>query len=170
MIQLISLDKVPDYYRGYIQLIPSGNYVELMETNLKELTRDFLAFSEKPTHSYGDGKWTVIQLLSHIIDVERVLVCRMHMFSRSEKGAIPGFDHDAYVENADLSNKTIEGLLKEFELIRLGTIHLMKSFSKEELDRKGTANNVEFTVNGLGWIILGHAIHHLSILTTHYVN
>ncbi len=170
MIQLISLDKVPDYYRGYIQLIPLGNYVELMETNFNALKRDFQAFSENPTHTYGDDKWTVIQLLSHIIDVERVLVSRMHMFSRNEKKAIPGFDHDAYVEQADLSNKTIEGLLKEFELIRFGTIHLMINFSIEELNRKGTANNVEFTVNGLGWILLGHAIHHLSILNTRYAN
>lgn len=170
MNQLINLEDVPNYYRRYIDLVPNGSYTDLMHLDLKNTVDAFTNLSERPNYAYQSGKWTVLQVLSHLIDVERVMVNRIHAFSRNEKGIIPGFDHDDYVIQADLSNKTIESLLKEFELIRLGTIHLVSHLSDSELKRKGVANNVEFTTSVLSWIVLGHSIHHVNILKERYVD
>tara|TARA_R110002049_G_C9149240_1_gene560140 strand:- start:729 stop:1241 length:513 start_codon:yes stop_codon:yes gene_type:complete len=170
MNQSIYLKDVPDYYRRYIDLIPDGSYKDLMHLDLEKTKKAFMSLQNKPNYAYQSGKWTVLQVLSHLIDVERVMVHRIHAFSRNESGSIPGFDHDDYVVQADLSNKTIDSLLKEFELIRFGTIHLVSNLSDNELKRKGIANNVEFTTSVLSWIILGHSIHHVNILNERYVD
>jgi light-regulated signal transduction histidine kinase (bacteriophytochrome) len=170
MNQLINFKDIPEYYQRYTSLVSDGDYIELMQQNLDEIKETFNLLHQKADYAYASGKWTVIQVLSHLIDVERVMVNRMHVFSRNEKEPIPGFNHDEYVNQADLSNKTIEGLLTEFEMVRAGTMHMVNSFSSDELKRNGEANNLKFTTEGLSWIILGHTIHHLNILKERYVD
>lgn len=170
MIQLVSLSDVPEYYHRYIQYITGGNYFALMAENMDAIEESFLAYADRPNYAYAEGKWTVLQVLSHLIDVERVMGYRLHAISRSEQQGMLGFDHDAYVQDTDVKNKTISGLLKEMKAVRMATIAMIGNLSQEELKRKGVANKVTFSAEGIAWIMLGHCIHHVKVLKELYVD
>jgi hypothetical protein len=163
-----NLNEIPEYYHQYVNLVPDGDFSKLMTKNVNQL-RDTLDKNTKGSnYAYADGKWTILEIVSHLIDVERVMMNRVHAFVRGEKNAILGFDHDAYVADADLSNKSVSGLFEEFELIRAANLAMFRNFSDEEWERTGTANNVQFTVRGLAYIMMGHVIHHLNVIEEKY--
>ena len=168
MISRPDLKTVPSYYHQYFPIIPEGDFFELMEENSKNVQIVYSKNTKGEDFAYAKGKWTLKQIVSHLIDVERVMMNRIHCFVRGEKLSIPGFDHDAYVTDTDLSNKSIAGLINEFQLLRSANIAMFKNFSEEEWNRGGRANNVDFKVRTVAFIMLGHVIHHLKVIEELY--
>ena len=124
---------------------------------------------EKADYSYAERKWTVKQLLQHIIDTERIFGYRALSISRKEPMPLPGFDEDSYAVNAPATHRTLASLKEEFALVRQSTDILLTSFTEEQLNRKGITSNYVITVNAICFIIFGHIIHHKTILQERYL-
>lgn len=167
---LESLKDIPEYYRNYLQLTETDNLLLELE---KSRSISFEIFKEvKPAmqeFSYQPGKWTISEVLRHLIDCERIFAYRALTFSRLDNTYLPGFDENVYIENLKHVKLNFEEMIKEFSLIRDSTILLFKGMTKEMLKFKGNANNVVFTPELLGFIIAGHNIHHCNILSTRYL-
>ena len=160
----------PLYQQRYIDAA-KGNTIEELIANYSKPLVDFVLSipEEKADYSYAEGKWTVKQLLQHIIDTERILTYRALCFSRNEHLPLPGFDEDSYALNAPATHRTLKSLQEEFILVRKSTDALLSSFTEEQLSKKGVASNYVVTVNALCFIIFGHIVHHQNVLQERYL-
>ncbi|MDZ4823777.1 MAG: DinB family protein [Flavobacteriales bacterium] len=118
---------------------------------------------------YAEGKWTPKEILSHLIDTERVFGYRAMSFARRDKTILPGYDEHLYALTTNASQRHIVAILEEYAAARNSTIHLFKSFDAEMLDERGRANNTEMSVRALGYATLGHELHHLRIIRERYL-
>ena len=163
------LSTVPPFYQGYVQLVKNGDLFENLEQS-GQLTQQMLAkVSESmASYAYSPGKWTIAELLCHLIDAERIFAYRAMRFGRNDKTALPGFEENEYAPEANAHNRTVASIAGELWRLRLTTIDLYKSFSREMLDRTGTANNSVISVLNLGFVIAGHETHHRNIMSERY--
>jgi hypothetical protein len=119
-------------------------------------------------HRYAPGKWSVNEVIGHLIDAERVFAQRALFFARSAPLALPGFEQDDWVNAAAFDAVQLPELAAEFESVRLSTLYFFRHLSQDAWLRRGIANNCEFTVRSLAYIIVGHERHHLGMLRTRY--
>jgi len=171
MLQLNKTEYNP-YYEPYIAtLIESGKgMLEHMTASLEDILNTLKALPEsKQLYSYADGKWTVKELVQHIIDTERVFAYRALRFARKDTIDLPGFDQDVFNTNANANNRAFKELLEELELVRKSSILLFKSFDNETLKVMGVASNSAMSVRAAGYIISGHALHHMTVLKERYL-
>lgn len=158
------------YFQTYIDKVPEDIPLEqLFELNKKE----FISFletlkSEDLVYKYAEGKWSIAELVQHIIDVERIFQYRSLSIARKDKTPLPGFDHDAYVDTSSADKRSLVDLKTEFNIVRDSTIMLYSSFSKVMLKESGIMNNATVSPQAIGFIIIGHTIHHLNILKERY--
>jgi uncharacterized damage-inducible protein DinB len=165
-----SQESMSDYQKGYVNNVGNRNVLQLLESQVL----DFKALlSEIPfeneDYAYAEGKWTIKELVGHMIDTERIMCYRAMCFARGEKTPLPGFDENEYVKNASFNSRTLYDLAHEFGAVREGTISLYKYMTEDELDRKGVANNNPVTARIILYMIAGHHIHHDRILRERYV-
>jgi uncharacterized damage-inducible protein DinB len=160
----------PVYYEAYISKIQADNILEILQQQ-KEAVKELLTSLpvEKENYRYAEGKWSVKELLGHIIDGERIFAYRALRFARNDKTELPGFNQDAYIENADFDSRTMLSLLEEFLSVRDASITLFKNLTEEELSHKGIANGKQVTVNAIQYIVAGHELHHMNILKERYL-
>ena len=118
---------------------------------------------------YDNGKWTIKELVQHIIDAERVLSYRALRFSRNDPSDLQGFDEDWYVGNSNGNDRNFEDILEEFTYLRKATTSLFNSFTSEMMPMLGTSNGSIMSVRALGFIIAGHQMHHLNIIKEKYL-
>lgn len=166
----LKIEDVPTFYQNYVRLVIDADMREALITSGKAL--DHLISDippDKHDYAYASGKWTVKEVLCHIVDAERIFVYRALSFSRNDKNNLPGFDENAYVPESNASARSIESIQLEIVNLRASTIDFFNSCSEEMLDRKGIANNTEMSVRTLGYVVSGHAIHHLQILKQRYL-
>lgn len=157
------------YYGTYINKIEAGAALHVLETNMQTTKERLLAIPEtKGDYQYAEGKWTVKQLVQHLIDTEQIMSYRALRIARGDKTAMPGFDQDEYAEASMPINRTLSQLANDFESLRKTTISLLTSFSEEELSRIGRASNSPISVRALVYIMAGHEQHHLAVLKEHY--
>lgn len=170
---MLSQLKKEEYNPFYVTYINSVEYLDIIEGLLKgkeELINFLQALPEdKWTYAYDNGKWTVAEVFSHMVDTERIFAFRALCLARNEKNNIMGFDHDEYVKYANANNHTKEECMADFEAARNNTISLYKSFSDEMLVRIGETNGSPMSARALGYIISGHQNHHLHILKERYL-
>ena len=141
-----------------------------LNTNLKESLEFFNKIPiEKHDYRYLDGKWTIKDVIQHMIDAERIFAYRALRFSRGDQTNLPGFEENTYAKTANATNRNWESLISEFEMVRKSTILLFESFNEEMLTLAGTANNGIMTVRALGFVIIGHCQHHLQVLEERYL-
>jgi uncharacterized damage-inducible protein DinB len=161
----------PPYASMYIDLIPNdGLVLQHLEENLKIIK--YLMFSlsgEKLAYRYEQGKWTIPEILVHIIDDERIYAYRALRFARNDKTDLPGFEQDDYTHYSDANNRSLESILEEYESVRKSTITLFKNLPDEALLRTGKANNTKVSVRALIYHIAGHELHHLNIIKEKYL-
>jgi uncharacterized damage-inducible protein DinB len=157
------------YYWKYIDLVPDGDIVTILRSQI-ETTLAFLRQvpEEKAGESYAPGKWTVKEVIGHLIDTERIFAYRALRIGRNDKTPLPGFEQDDYVAGTNFNARTLAGLTEEFSAVRSTTIHLFKHFSDEEWQRRGTANEKEITTRALAYNVAGHELHHVGILKSRY--
>ena len=171
MITTPQPDEYAPFYANYVNKAGAqGNVLETLE-HLKDSTWKFLTAlgEEKANFTYAEGKWTMKQLVSHMIDAERIFAYRVLCFSRGEQQALPGFDENEYVEQADLSGQTLRELANEFRILREANLFLFKSLNEAQLLNAGIANGKPVSVRALLFITVGHELHHLDIMKERYL-
>ncbi|MEM1127826.1 MAG: DinB family protein [Bacteroidota bacterium] len=157
------------FYDTYVRLVREGDVLERLRTQLEELTTTVEAL---PTHSlrvgYAPGKWSLLDLLGHLMDTERVMSYRALCMARGDVSAFPGFDQEAYAAHATVSTQPLSTVLAAYRALRASTLHLYTSFDAESLDRMGTASGYPVSVRALVFITAGHERHHLNHLEELY--
>ena len=158
------------YYNSYIDFYEDENILQVLEDQVKSSELFFKNVTEEQeNYSYAKDKWTVKEVLGHMIDVERIMAYRALSFARGEKQSLPGFEQDNYVAETDFTKRTLNDLFGEFKAVRISNIILFKSFDEEVLNRRGNASSVDITVLALIYIIAGHERHHIQILKERYM-
>ena len=158
------------YYQKYVGLVPEDEIVPALDGQTDELDKLFDGVpEEKGTFAYADGKWTLKEVLSHLIDGERMFAYRVFRIARGDKTPIEGFEQDGYIENSHANRRTFSELLNEFRLLREANVLFFKNLETGDWVRTGTANNVEISVRSLAWIMVGHIRHHTAILRERYL-
>jgi len=157
----------PEFGAKYVAQVKTTDVLELLE-QLKESTHQFFSTisDERASQPYAPGKWTVKQVVGHMIDTERTFAYRALVFSRNDI-ELPGFDQDVYVENADFNNRPLTNLADELKAVRESNLFLFRSFSDEQLTRKGIASGNPTSVRGMIYMTAGHELHHLQIFKEH---
>ncbi|MFB0925408.1 MAG: DinB family protein [Vicingaceae bacterium] len=171
MTKALSNHNFAEYFQFYINLVDQTLEVAttLEQTHKKTNKILDLITEDKGNYAYADGKWTIKELLVHMIDTERIFCNRALRFARNDKTDLPGYDHDNYVPFSGANERSLKDISDEFNVVRLGTIALFKSFTDDMLDRGGTANGNNLTVLSIGFIISGHETHHVNILEERYL-
>ncbi|NQY05210.1 MAG: DinB family protein [Flavobacteriaceae bacterium] len=158
------------YYQCFIETSTDLSLLEAFDSTKKYLINFYKAIPEdKYDYAYEEGKWTVKEILNHLIDVERIFSYRALRFARKETIDLPGFDQDQYVINANVLSRSLDSLLEEYSAVRQATISLFKSFSDDDLLTMGKASGSAMSVRALGFMILGHEKHHLKVLQERYL-
>lgn len=171
----MKLDQLPineyaGFYSTYIQALENVHLIEELEISVHELIRFVQNIPmNKFDYRYAEGKWTIKEILQHLIDCERIFSYRALRFSRNDNTPLPGFEENDYVKNTDAVNRSIQDLLTEMAVVRQATLSLFKSFSPEQLLRKGIASGNEISVRAIGFIITGHQKHHQKIFQERYL-
>jgi hypothetical protein len=158
------------YYGKYIELVPDGDLISILREQLMDTVALLRGVSaEKADHAYAPGKWTIKEVVGHMIDVERVMAYRALRFARNDTTDLAGFDENTWVPAANFGARTLGDLLEEFQVVRSSTIHLAKHLDDETLKRRGKANAAEVSVRALLYIIAGHERHHVALLKERYL-
>ena len=162
------IHEYPVWAEQYISLV-EGEVMDLLKRQASEFSDFINSLVEKADFAYSPGKWTIRQLIGHIIDTERILVYRLTCFARAETQALPGFDEDEYVIQAHFQDRSLLSLSEEFSLLRKANMYLFNSLTEKELNNSGIASDRQITVRALLFVIAGHIIHHTQIIKTHYL-
>ncbi len=168
---MIPENEYAPYYKNYIQQIENNGKSILanLETFQKEFEESLSELSKKKQlYAYETGKWTVKEVVQHIIDTERVFCYRALCFARNDKTSLPGFDQDLFVANVDANARNWTDLLAEMAIVRQGTILLFKSFSDLALLKIGESSGKKMSVRAIGFLCSGHQIHHIKVLKERY--
>ena len=164
------LSRVPEFYHGYINKVAEDDLVSSFD-NQTPILFDFLESvpAAKHDYAYAAGKWTIKELVQHMIDAERVFAYRSLSFARFDKTNLPGFDENSWAANSNATARNWNDLIAEFKAIRQSTTYLFSSFNDEQLDATGTANNKSIYVLALGFICIGHCKHHIDVMKERYL-
>lgn len=160
------------FHESYLKELPQRGSAQ---TLLKNTFREFVQLlnglpEEKGNYAYAPDRWTIKQVLMHLIDFERVFSFRILSFMRADRVALPGFNQDFWMEEVDVSNRTVKDLLKEWKAVRDNTLYLLKQCSERQSAFLGTASGWKVSPRALFFIIAGHQIHHLNLLREKYLN
>ncbi|MDB5036088.1 MAG: Squalene-hopene cyclase [Chlorobi bacterium] len=159
------------YYEQYVSRFPGGDVVETLTRQLDETTAFFAGISESEAmHRYAPEKWSIKEVLGHMIDGERIFGYRVLRFSRSDATPIEGFDQNEYVRNGAFDRIPLSDLVEEFTLLRRANIHLFRHLDDEGWKREGVASGYPVSVRALARIIAGHEIHHREVIRERYLS
>ena len=159
------------YYQGYIDQVNENEILPVLRSQMDDL--DVLldrVTPEKETFAYSEGKWSIREIVGHLIDGERVFGYRAFCIGRGEKQNLPGFDQDEYMLAAPYNQIDLEDLLSELRLIRLGNMAMFRTFDEASWSRVGTANGNQITARALAFIMAGHVRHHMNVLRERYLS
>jgi uncharacterized damage-inducible protein DinB len=159
-----------DFYQSYLDLIRDNDFREAIRKNTKQFRRLLESIPRKKIdHAYAEGKWTIRQMLQHIIDAERVFSYRALRLSRKDPTPLPGFDEKKWAAGDGGAGRKWKDLLDEFKAVRESTELLFESMSDDQLRFTGTVNERPLNAFTIGFIIPGHVTHHMQILEERYL-
>lgn len=171
-IKQIASDEYAAYYADYLKAV-SDEYslTEELEISVHRLIKFVQNIPmDKLDYRYAEGKWTIKDILVHLMDAERIFAYRALCFARRDTTPLPSFDEDAYAMTARANNRHIQDLLSELASVRQATLSLFKTFSEEDLLQIGTASGQPMSVRALGFVIIGHQNHHQKVFQERYLN
>jgi hypothetical protein len=158
------------YYQRYIGLVPDGDIIQTLSAQALNTIGLFESIDEEHSlYRYGPGKWSLREVLGHMIDTERVFCYRALRFSRGDSLPLQGYDQDAYVENSDFDSRSWNDLLQEFEIVRGATIAFFSGLSETMWLRSGTADGNALSVRAVAWVLAGHELHHMRVIIDRYL-
>ncbi|TFG71175.1 MAG: DinB family protein [Flavobacteriales bacterium] len=158
------------YYQTYIDKLGDVELMDMMQRQLDNFPEFILSLpKDKWNFAYSDNKWTIAEVILHVLDTERIFQYRALRFGRNDSTAIPGFDQDVYVPESNANSRSIESIVEEYRSVRNSSITLFASFDEGILKRSGMANGSNMSVAALGFIILGHQRHHRDVIRSRYL-
>jgi DinB family protein len=159
-----------EFYAGYISLVKNENVIKELQDQVLDLQVLISSVpTEKEDHAYVHGKWTIKEVIGHIIDTERIMAYRAFRISRKDKTSLSGFDENIFIANSNFNHRSLYDLAHEFSLMRESNIVLFKSFSEEMINEMGVANGKDISVRALLYIIVGHTTHHMNVIRDKYL-
>ncbi|KAA5537062.1 DinB family protein [Taibaiella lutea] len=165
----ISEEEYAPFYNGYVKNV-NDNVLETLRQQSDNFPDFIRSINENlATHAYGEGKWTVAEVIGHILDTERVMAYRALCFARDRHIAQPGFDENLFADAANYKERTLASLAEEFQLLRKSNMILFESFTEDALLNRGIANGKAISVRALLYVIAGHLIHHCNMLKERYL-
>jgi uncharacterized damage-inducible protein DinB len=164
------MNRVPAFSHKYINLVKEDDLMKAFSNYSASLFSLLDSIpADKHDYAYADGKWTVKELVQHMIDAERVFVYRALTFSRMDENKLPGFDENSWAPQSNAANRNWANMIDEFKALRKSTEYFFGSLNEKQLDASGFANNNSIYVLGLGFVSIGHAEHHAIILKERYL-
>lgn len=158
------------YYEKYIALVPDGDVISTLTSQMSDTQALLNGLpASVATYRYAPEKWSVNEVIGHLIDSERIFAGRALRFARNDPTPVPGFEQDDYVRNSTFDVYPLAELASELETVRQSTIFLFRHMDEEAWTRRGVANNAEVSVRALAYIIAGHELHHREVLRTRYL-
>jgi uncharacterized damage-inducible protein DinB len=158
------------FYANYIAKVGQENIIKVLIDSQKSTKKLLSTISEqKANYRYADDKWSIKEVLGHMIDVERIMSYRSLRFYRNDKHELAGFDDEEYVRMADFGDRKFADMLKEFGLVRQATLALFEGFNPEKLGRAGIASGYLMSVKALMYVTAGHEIHHIGVINDRYL-
>jgi hypothetical protein len=159
------------YFNRYLNHVPDGDVLEMLGTQIEETAALLEGLApDKGEHRYAPDKWSIKEVLTHMIDVERVFAYRALRFSRNDTTPLPGFDQDPYIDACNAAERTLADLVAEFRSVREASLTLFRGMSEAMLAHRGVASGADLSVRAVPWILLGHERHHLIILRERYLS
>ena len=157
------------FYAGYVARVPEADVLSVLQKQADEI-RDLARAlpAAKETFRYADGKWSIREVLGHLIDGERVFGYRAFCFSRGEQAPLPSFDENQYVAAAAADQVPLADLASEFAGVRASNLAFLRRLSAAEGARVGTASGKPISVRALAYIMAGHPRHHVAVLRERY--
>lgn len=160
---------MPPFFDRYINIIEDIDIFDAFEKyNPEKIYSEMDEITALGDKIYAPGKWTTKDIFQHVIDNERIMAYRALRFSRNDKTPLPGYDEEPFAANTNAVNRTLPELMQEFVEVRTSTIALYKGMTGEMMLRTGTANQTEISPLALGFVILGHPVHHMNIIRERY--
>jgi hypothetical protein len=163
-------EEYAQFYANYVSLVPETDVNSALENQIGELENLFKEISEeKGNFAYAENKWTIKELLGHLIDGERVFSYRAFRISRNDQTPLAGFEENFYVANSNFAKRSLADLLEEFSLLRRANVLFFQNLPAEFWSRTGIASDAEVSVRALAYVMVGHIRHHLNILKERYL-
>lgn len=164
-------DEYDPFYETYVSKVEGDGALDLLESQVSATREMFTGMSDSAAkHRYADGKWSIKEVLGHLIDGERVFTYRALCVARGEKVDLPGMDESVYVVGGRFEARSIESLLSEWEAVRQSTLTLFDSFDEEAWQTIGSANQGKISPRALAYIVAGHQKHHMGVLEERYLS
>lgn len=158
------------FYARYLEAVPNGDLLRLLEEGGAEVIDLLQAFGEERSdYRYAPGKWSVKEVVGHVTDTERVFAYRALRFARGDETPLPGFEQNQYVAAGGFGRRSLADLAEEYVDVRKATVKLLAGMDALALRRGGVASGHRMTVRAAAWIIAGHEQHHAQILRVRYL-
>lgn len=169
-MQRPDIETVPAFYQGYVWHVIEFEMIEALQVSNQQAIKLIQAIPEaKGEYRYQPEKWSIKELLCHLMDAERIFAYRALRFARNDKTDLHGFEENDYAPQANAHGRTLAQLADEMLRLRISTIDLFSSFTSAMVQRTGTANKNKLSVLNLGYIIAGHETHHRTVLQERYL-
>jgi hypothetical protein len=160
-----------DYALADIEYVAGDDAVDALQRQAREVVALFGYLGEAGVKGlrYAPGKWTLKEVLGHLIDDERIFAYRALCVARGDERPLPGFEENDYVAAADFESRPLASLLDEYRAVRLASIALFESLPQEAWQRRGTVNGYAASPRGLAFHMAGHELHHLRVVREKYL-
>jgi uncharacterized damage-inducible protein DinB len=170
MLTNVELQKVPSHFMHYVEHVRTLDFMDALSESSAKMQEFLRTVPEaKGTYRYADGKWSIKEVLNHLMDAERIFAYRALRFSRNDKTELAGFEENDYAPEANAHARTIKQLSDEMIRLRATSIDLFASFTPEMLERSGKASKNVAQVKVFAYLIGGHEMHHLAIFKERYM-
>ncbi len=165
-----SIGEYAAYYQPYIEKVPAGDFLYNLRSVHHETQEILSNLSEaKGNYRYEEGKWSIKEIMMHLIDTEQIFAYRALSIARGDQTELPGFDQNSYAEAVDVSNRSVASLAEEFAITRDFSHVMFKNFNPDFFTRIGIANGNKTSVRAIAYMILGHELHHIGVLKERYL-
>ncbi len=159
-----------EYYETYVSRVPDGDVLEFLEAQLTNMIDTLKGISEeKAGYRYAPGKWSLKEVLGHVVDMEWVFTYRILSFARNQAAPLASVDQDDFVAAANFDSRTFSGMVDEFRHVRTANLLLFADFDDSILDRRGIASGKEFTARSALYTLAGHVEHHIQVVRDKYL-
>lgn len=170
VMQNVDLSRVPEFFHTYIKHVSENDLAKAFQTHQVE----FISFlngipAENWDYRYAEGKWSIAEVVQHVIDAERIFCYRALCIARKDKTSFPGFEEDEYAKASKADRRTKSDLIDELAVVQKSSARLFASFDEEMLEESGTSNGRSIYVRAIGNIIIGHTLHHKKMLSERYL-
>ncbi|MBI2214843.1 MAG: DinB family protein [Acidobacteria bacterium] len=163
-------DEYAEWYAGYVARVPDRDIIAALASQPDDLESLVgVVPEESTTFRYAEDKWSIRQLVGHLIDGERVFALRALCFSRGDAASLPGFDENAYIASSAYDDAPCSELRREFRALRDANTSMLGRLGTEQWDRRGTASGYAISVRALAYIMVGHPRHHMSVIAERYL-